>query len=368
MVRWCLIALTTLLPLCVHAQVTAPIVTTTNVTIRVMASNLTSGNNQRYEAPGLNILRGLKPDIVAMQEFNYASTNGAGTDTSNAIREMVNYAFGTNFSYFRESGYNIPNGIISRYAILNSGSWDDIQVPDRGFAWAQLDIPGTNDLYVVSVHLHSSGGSSSRAIEATNLKGLIQSNFPANAWIVIAGDFNTDTRTETCMTTFKTFLSDSNVPVDQSGEDNTNAGRTKPYDYVLPSLSLNTSQVATVIKSNSFSSGLVFDSRVYTNLSDVSPVVSTDSSAVNMQHMGVAKDFKISYSVTNFVTVTSPPVTLVTSNVIRWPGISNITYTVQKSSNLTNWTNAASVTSTTTNFGFTNVTPGTNVFYRVKYP
>ena len=367
MVCRCLIAFTTLLSLCLHAQVTAPITVATNSTIRVMASNLTSGNNQRYESPGLHILRGLKPDIVAVQEFKYASTNGAGTDTTAAMREMVDYAFGTNFSYFRESGYNIPNGIISRFPILASGSWDDIQVSDRGFAWARIDLPGTNDLYVVSVHLHSSGGSSSRSTEATNLKGLIQSNFPANAWVIVAGDFNTDTRTEACMTTFKTFLSDSKVPVDQSGEDNTNAGRSKPYDYVLPSLSL-TNQIATVLGANNFPNGLVFDSRVYSPLADATPVVSTDSGATNMQHMGVVKDFKISYTITNFVTVTAPPVSLISSNEIRWAGISNITYTVQRSSNLTNWTNAASVTSTTTNFGFTNPIPGTNVFYRVKYP
>ena len=42
------------------------------------------------------------------------------------------------------------NGIISRYPILNSGSWDDPQIPDRGFAWAQLALPGTNTFYLPS--------------------------------------------------------------------------------------------------------------------------------------------------------------------------------------------------------------------------
>jgi hypothetical protein len=50
-------------------------VTQTNITVRVMSANLSSGNNQRYETPGLNIFKGLNPDIVAIQEFNYASTN-----------------------------------------------------------------------------------------------------------------------------------------------------------------------------------------------------------------------------------------------------------------------------------------------------
>jgi hypothetical protein len=38
----------------------------------------------------------------------------------------------------------------------------------------------------------------------------------------------------------------------------------------------------------------VFDSRVYTPLADVSPVLMTDSAAVNMQHMGVVKDVLLS--------------------------------------------------------------------------
>ena len=146
------------------ASAEVPVVTTTNTTLRVMAANITTGNNQRYEGPGMRIFRALQPDVIAVQEFNYASPNGAGISTPAAIREMVDSAFCTNFFYYREagSGYFIPNGIISRWPILTNGTWDDAQVPDRGFAWARIDIPGTNDLYVVSVHLHSGGGSSSR--------------------------------------------------------------------------------------------------------------------------------------------------------------------------------------------------------------
>ena len=210
------------------AQPLVPVIIVTNNTLRVMAANITTGNNQRYEAPGLRIFQGLKPDVVAVQEFNCASTNGLGINTPAALREMIDSGFGTNFFYFRESGYAIPNGIISRWPIVNANSWDDVQVPDRGFAWAQIDIPGGNDLYVVSVHLHSSGGSSSRAIEATNLKALIQANFPSNAFIVVAGDLNTDTRTETAVNTFRTFLSDSPVPADNNGNPNTNLSRQKP--------------------------------------------------------------------------------------------------------------------------------------------
>ena len=49
-----------------------------NVVVRVMAANLT-GNSQIYGTPQLDILKGLKPDVVAIQEFDYTSmtTNGA---------------------------------------------------------------------------------------------------------------------------------------------------------------------------------------------------------------------------------------------------------------------------------------------------
>src|SRR5664280_1942578 len=147
-----------------------------NMVVRVMTANLTTGSNQAYYTPGLDILQGLKPDVVAIQEFNYTSTTTNGVNTPAAFREMIDNTFGTNFAYFREPYNNsgdIPNGIISHYPILSSGSRVDTQVANRGFAWAQIDLPGTNDLYVVSVHLLTSS-SGARATESTNLKALIQ--------------------------------------------------------------------------------------------------------------------------------------------------------------------------------------------------
>lgn len=262
----------------------------TNVRVRVMGANISSGNNQRYETAGLDIFQGLKPDVVAIQEFNYASTNGAGINTTAAFREMIDSTFGTNFVYFRESGYNIPNGVISRYPIISSGSWDDPSVSDRGFAWAQIDLPGTNDLYVVSVHLLTSS-SGARNTQAGNLTTLIQANFPANAWIIVAGDFNTDSRSEACMTTFEAYLSDSPIPVDNNNNSNTSINRNHPHDYVLPSYTMTNTLTSVVLPSHASPNGLVFDSRVYTPLTDVPPVASGDSGVSGMQHMAVIKDF-----------------------------------------------------------------------------
>jgi len=160
--------------------------------LRIMSANL-NGNIQSYQPFALRIFEGLKPDIVAIQEFNYG--NNSDTD----LRSMIDTAFGTNFSYFRETnGYSIPNGIISRFPIGAAGSWDDPNVPDRGFAWAQILLPGTNPLYVVSVYLNGSAGATVRDTEATNIKSLVQTAF-SNAWVIVAGDFNTDSRTEACV-------------------------------------------------------------------------------------------------------------------------------------------------------------------------
>ncbi len=358
----------------VHPALSAtlvPSVLVSNVTVRVMAANITTGNNQRYEGPGLRIFQALRPDIVAVQEFNYASTNGAGISTPSAFREMIDSTFGPEFNYYRESGagYTIPNGIISRWPIVASNTWDDVQVPDRGFAWALVDLPGPRDLHVVSVHLHSGGGASSRAIEATNLRTLIQSNLPPDAWIIVAGDLNTDTRGESAVTTLKTFLSDDAVPVDQRGVPGTNLSRQKPYDYVLPSFALAANQTATVVGTNRFPSGLVFDSRVPPLLFSTNVVFTNDSASPMMQHMAVVKDFSIPQTFTNLVPLEPPVLVLDSPTILRWQAPAGVWFTVQTNAVPGDWANASLTTSTTTNFAFTNTSPsGRQQFYRVIHP
>lgn len=276
-----------------------------NLPLRVMAANITSGNGQSYEAPGIRIFQGLKPDIVAIQEFRYNSSS-----TSNSLRTLVDTAFGPGFNFYVEPSGNIPNGIVSRYPILAAGSWDDPLIGDRGFAWAQIDLPGTtNDLFIISCHLYSSGSAGDRNTEASIIKAHVQTNilvnFP-NAWVIVGGDMNTDSRSESAIGTFKTFLSDNPIPTDavSGGDDTTNLNRNKPYDYLLPSFSLTNYLTAVGFTSQSFSKGLVFDSRVFSPLSDVSPVQSGDSGVSGMQHMAVVKNFLIP---TNTVVLNTPP-------------------------------------------------------------
>jgi endonuclease/exonuclease/phosphatase family metal-dependent hydrolase len=256
--------------------------------VRLMAANTTSGNYQNYDpGEGIRIFQGTKPDVVMIQEFNY------GDNSATALRNFVNTAFGTSFSYYREGAAQIPNGVISRWPILAAGEWDDPYVSNRDFAWARIDVPGPRDLWVVSVHLLTSDATT-RNNEASNLVSRIKANIPVGDYLAIGGDFNTGTRTESCFTTFSQVVTTSGAyPVDQNGNGNTNATRAKPYDHVLVDADLKAYQTATVIGSSSFSAGLVVDTRVYSPLSEIYPARSTDSGAVNMQHMAVIKDFVI---------------------------------------------------------------------------
>ncbi|EPX64409.1 hypothetical protein D187_005543 [Cystobacter fuscus DSM 2262] len=270
--------------------------------VRLMAANISSGNNQSYDpGEGIRIFQGTKPDVVMIQEFNY------GDNSTTAIRSFVNTAFGSSFYYYREAGAQIPNGVISRYPIIASGEWDDNQVDNRDYAWARIDIPGPKDLWVVSVHLLTAS-STVRNTEAGNLVNFIKANIPTGDFLAIGGDFNSDTRSEPCFSTFSSVVSTASpYPADKNGNVNTNASRAKPYDHVLVNSALRTYQTSTVIGTSSFSAGLVVDTRVYSPLSDISPAQSADSGSTNMQHMAIIKDFLVpSDTTTTGVTVLSP--------------------------------------------------------------
>ncbi|HTN88236.1 MAG TPA: endonuclease/exonuclease/phosphatase family protein, partial [Sorangium sp.] len=234
---------------------------------------------------GQRIMQGLEPDIVLIQEFNYGDNRAA------QIRDFVDETFGATFSYYREDGAQIPNGIVSRYPILESGEWDDSSVSNRDFAWARIDIPGPIDLWAVSVHLLTAG-SGVRRTEAQQLVAAIQDTFPEGDYLVIGGDFNTDNRSEPCISTLsEVVVTSSPYPADRNGNTGTNASRGKPYDWVLVDDDLDPLETAVVIGGSTFPSGLVADTRVYSPIGELSPALATDSGADSMQHMGVVRDF-----------------------------------------------------------------------------
>lgn len=259
--------------------------------IRAVAANLTSDNRQAYapdngnhsnpEGAGARILKGLKPDIVMIQEFN----------TTIPTRQWVNRTFGEDFQFAQEEGMQIPNGIVSRFPIAKSGSWDDPVLENREFLWAEIRLPGRASLWVVSLHLHSKT-EASRNLQATALVKFIKLNVPAGAMLLVGGDLNTRTEGEACFRQLaEVVVIPEKPPVDQNGILHTNAPRNRPYDWVLASKGLDACEVPVSLGGSEFAHGLVFDTRVFQPLGAVAPAQLEDSGVKNMQHMAVVRDF-----------------------------------------------------------------------------
>lgn len=251
----------------------------------VMSADLTSGNYSEYEAPGIRIFQGLAPDVVLVQEFNY---NGS-------LRDLVDEAFGPEFYYYVEpGGESLPNGVVSRFPILSAGEWPDVEVPDRDFAWAIIDVPGDIDLQVVSVHLKSgSGDAGVRNAEAIAIKANVSDYFDPGHFVVVGGVMNVETRAEPAINTFGTFLAvDTHIPVDHAANDNTNATRDKPFDWVIPNALLDSTHTTLTLGSDLFPQGLVFDSVVCPPPLP-SPILYGDSHVAFMMHMPVMKAYEV---------------------------------------------------------------------------
>lgn len=253
--------------------------------LRAIAANLTSGNFQSWDpGHGERILQGLQPDVVLIQEFNY------DTNSSADVRAFVDRVCGASCAYVRGAG-SIPNGVISRWPLRASGEWVDPRVGNRGFTWAHIDLPGPRDLWAVSLHLLTASAGE-RNLEAQALLARLDANIPATDLLLVGGDFNTENRSESCLSTLAPRVVTAGPhPVDQAGVEGTNRNRDKPYDQVLASRCLRKDQAPVAIGAQAFDAGLVFDSRVYVPLSDVPPVLQSDSAAAQMQHMAVVKDF-----------------------------------------------------------------------------
>lgn len=253
----------------------------------VMAANL-SGSDFEYDESADRVFQGLKPDIVAIQEWTVA-----GGDR----RAFVDRNFGPDFSFAVESEPNdeVPNGVISRWPITASGEWTDRVVQNRDFVWATIDLPGPRDLHVVSVHFKSGESwyqKKGRQREAVALLDCIrQAGWPADDYLVIAGDLNTVSRSEPLFQIWASLVSDARQPADQQGDKDTNIPRQQCYDYVLPSLALDALHVPVEVGGQTFPDGLVFDSRLWSP--PPPPIRPGDSAEEDLQHLPVMKAFRI---------------------------------------------------------------------------
>ncbi|MDP8214781.1 MAG: hypothetical protein RAO92_00085 [Candidatus Euphemobacter frigidus] len=260
--------------------------------IQVMTANLTSGGWPYiwYKNNSKRLFQGLEPDIVLIQEFNVAS--------GSTREEYVNEVFGPGYYLYYETASS-PNGIISQWPFKSSGEWSDPEVPDRDFAWAVINIPGDIDLQVVSVHLKASAGPTNRTkrlAEATLIKNYVQANFDNNQYIIVGGDLNTyHSPPEPCMGIFSSFLDyDDHTPADRNYDSDTNEGRVERYDWIMPNHLMDELHTTTRVGSlqRSYPEGIVFDSWVFPNLSEVPPILYDDSHGT-MTHMAVIKTYNI---------------------------------------------------------------------------
>ncbi len=300
--------------------------------IRLMAANITSGSDESYDAPeSQRIFMAVKPDIVMLQEFKILK----GTETSfEASKEkfdaFVSNVFGPEYHYFRGtiiadkvnfdevSSSAKPNGIISRYPILESGEWQSQYEKtttkdgtyyidsyyDRQWTWSVIDIPGDRDLLAVSVHLHTNN----HAKEFNPLSAKIaEKQKEGNYYVVIGGDFNTkegaDGREAVLTSTALMdifYAQKDKWPVDQKGSSKTNNKRGSPLDWLMFSHDLEKlatpTEIGTHTGDKAYPNGHVFDSRVYDEVGEISavpPVKAGDSGNTNMQHMPVIRDIII---------------------------------------------------------------------------
>ncbi|MCB1070187.1 MAG: endonuclease/exonuclease/phosphatase family protein [Kiritimatiellae bacterium] len=260
------------------------------ITFTVMAANLSAQSSECETVQGPSserIFRALAPDIVAMQEWNVTNAGG--------YRAFVDANFGTGFSYYveNESACAMPNGIISRWPIIASGEWQDTQLSNRDFAWATIDIPGSVDLHVVSVHLKADATSAD--IDKRELQTRALTNYlaqlPGDDYIVVAGDFNIHSTSEACYQILSTTLNDDHKPVDRVGDRDTNIPRNERYDYIFPNDRLNALHATCTVAGVSFPEGLVFLDSQWSP--PPSPVLSGDSTAPGIQHLAVMKAFTI---------------------------------------------------------------------------
>ena len=254
--------------------------------VRIVAANLTSGAGAgTYDAGhGIRIMEGLQGDVFLVQELLF------GNNTDAAIDTFARRVCGEECEAYRGVGDLIPNGVVSRFPILEAGIWDDPETDTREFAWARIDVPGRPDLWAVSIHLLTSSGAA-REAESRALAEHINLNVPEGDHVVIGGDFNTGGGGAYDRLRGVVQIPPT-PPRDQAGNTNTNAPRSRILDGILVSRALDQRELPVAIGGDSFPAGLVVDTRVFTPIEALAPAELGDSDAVNMQHMAVVRDFR----------------------------------------------------------------------------
>lgn len=251
--------------------------------VRLMAANITSGDAQSYEEPGVHIFKALAPDVVMLQEFN---VRGQTLDT------FVRGTFGAEYTYFVEHDSSIPNGVVSRFPMLASGEWhSSAPNANRDYAWARINVPGPRNLLVVSVHLRTKGGP--RAIEEREIVEYMRGALKPDDIAVLGGDFNHDAQASPSLAGARSFLAlSSPLPTNMDGRTTTSANLSKTLDHLFVGDALQRTERAITMDGRDYPHGLVFTSDMAAP-AEIAPVLPRDSFATSMQHMPVVRDFDL---------------------------------------------------------------------------
>ena len=169
--------------------------------IKVLTVNIHKGFtffNRKFILPELrDAVRKVGADVVFLQEVT--GTNVKHTDKFDNYPETPHYEFladsiWSQFAYGRNAVYthgDHGNAVLSKFPIVKFENHDvSITGPEkRGLLHCELQIPGRGlNLHAICVHLSLT--EAHRAIQMDRLCKLIHANVPAQAPVVVAGDFN----------------------------------------------------------------------------------------------------------------------------------------------------------------------------------
>ncbi|SRR5579862_2057257 len=352
------------------------------LTYNVHGNGLTNRSTNMWHVQAIGRqMQYLDPDIITFNEIPV---------TNNCTARMADFV-----TAFRPGYYLVTNSmddgfihsvILSRYPIIASRSWlhgaelapfgytntNPAPYFTRDLFEAEISVPGLpQPLHVFTVHLKSSqdaGSAAKRAAEA----GAV-SNFFATVYLpvhgqepyVLSGDMNEDmlrppagdphslqrlvgAPTGLQMTTPVNPLTDSELT--WSIQD-TNAGPSMRYDYILPCAALGSN----IVGSQVFRTDRLIPppSNLYSDddqiASDHLPVFMIFANPFNMPFRLLA------------ISVAPPSVSL------KWESISNCSYNIEISSNLAAWTPwAVNLVANSDRFSFTTNLPDGMKFFRVQ--
>lgn len=193
--------------------------------IRVMTWNIhhAEGTDHKVDVGRIaKVIRGERPDIVALQEVDRGVERSNKIDMITALADQteMTYAFGKTIDY---QGGDYGNAFLTRFPILEERNvlYKMVQSEEqRGRLQLLLDVRG-EEIIVASTHLESRADDSAR-IASVEEMGTTISGY-ASRPVVVCGDFN-DTPESRAIFQMKKDFADSWV------EANGGAGFTYPSD------------------------------------------------------------------------------------------------------------------------------------------